>query len=162
MALQKFQELPDAPQKGRMFIYAGNDEDDRILLVESDDQCCWMYLTDENGDVPQVGVLLYNIVPSPSFEESIERHEQGFQPPLPSEYATSEAVQPPHTMDDFQVAWSETHEAVVVFIKGEEWALIEIEESIAYTRAIASPSPYGHPWDQGAYLGHFAEIELKI
>lgn len=161
MSLQSFRELPEAPQDGKIFVFAEHPETDRIALVEADDHCAWLYLTDEDGEVPEVGVLLYNIQSNPSFEESLSRHEEGHQPPLPDEYASAEAIQGHQDKSQFKLAWSEMGDALVFFLGNEPWAVIEVDEKLAYSRAIKSISPYGHKWDQGVYLGHFAEIEFQ-
>lgn len=159
--MSKFQRLEGSPQEGGIQAYAQAPESNRIILLESDDYCCWAYLTDEDGNVPEVGVVMFNSCPNPTFEESLERHEQGFQPPLPEEYATSESVHMGIQLEDFEAHWDEMNEAVLVTLKKEPWALIEVGEKIAYSRSIGSISPYGHAWDQGVYLGYFADIEFQ-
>lgn len=159
--MSKFQRLEGSPEEGSIHAYVQAPESNRLVLIESDDYCCWCYLTDEDGNVPEVGVVLYNSCPNPTFEESLERHEQGFQPPLPEEYATSESVCLDAKLEDFEAHWDEMNEAVLISLKGEPWALIEVAEHIAYCRSIKSISPYGHAWDQGVYLSYFADIEFQ-
>jgi hypothetical protein len=159
--MSKFQILEGSSPEEGIKAYVQAPGSDRIVLIESDDFCCWAYLTDEDGNVPEVGVLIYNSCPNPTFEESLERHEQGFQPPLPEEYATNESIHLGVQIGDLEAHWDEMNDAVLVTLKGEPWAIIEVKEQIAYSRSIRALSPYGHAWDQGVYLEYFAHLEFK-
>lgn len=160
MGLQPFEEAPSDANPDKKFVFLENPTSGRVAIVEEDEKSCWLYLTDDDGEAPVVSVLLYNVVECPTFEDSLAWQEEGQQPPLPNEYGSVDSIQGSKETKSFQLAWSDTDEAVLFSLDNQPWALIEIEELLAYSRAFDESCPFGNAWDQGAYLEYFAELEF--
>lgn len=120
----------------------------KCILVQGDTHSVWAYvidITDHKDEIEFDGFICSRgtIVQTKDEIEAYINDDQGFAPPLLTEYKNEHSVIKNLTETDIEIHWNKN--IVRVFIKGVEYLKMELETKKSYSKGISKSGPYGIP-----------------
>jgi hypothetical protein len=123
----------------------------RLVVLEADDRCAWLYLTEPGSRRPERDAFAYSPGPLTTAEQVRAEAKEGLAPSLPSDYASGRAVIADARAEDFTFLWAADGESVALLRRDEPIAMIVAGSKRGHSKALARSAPHGEPWDEVAY-----------
>ena len=143
-----------APAEG-IFLSSRNAVSGRHAVFEDNGASAWLYLTEAGSQRPERDVFVYSPIEPVAKESAIAEAKAGKPPPLAADYAVSSEPFASPAVASLSFLWSADGQSVSLLHEGEPIAMIAAESQQGFSKAVARPGPYGLPWNQSVYRGHF-------
>lgn len=123
----------------------------RLVVLEADDRCAWLYLTGPGVRKPEKDAFAYTPGPLTDSDRARAEAKDGLPPSLAADYASGRATIEGARSEDFTFRWSADGRSVALLRRGEPIAMIVSDSKRGYSKALSRSGPYGEPWDQPTY-----------
>ncbi|MCK7591175.1 hypothetical protein M0G43_11365 [Subsaxibacter sp. CAU 1640] len=126
----------------KIFIQSSSPINGQILIIEEDDYSVWCYILDKNkSEIEFSGFLCSVGDPTKTNLDLNKIKDSGLPPPLIAKYANEYSYSKNLKESDISIKWFETK--VEIFIKGEKYLLMDLEDKISYSKGLSMDGPYG-------------------
>ncbi len=120
----------------------------KCVLVQGDIHSVWAYvidITDNKDEIEFDGFICSRgtLIDDSNEIEAFINHNQGYAPPLLSEYKNEYSIINDLVGSDIKIDWK--HNIIRIFIKGIEYLKMDLETKISYSKGISKNGAYGIP-----------------
>ena len=126
----------------------------RHAILTHDDKSAWLYLHSPSEDPNRSGevastVFAFNLI-DPISVGSVQEYRDG-PPPIPTSYATNNAVIRDPAEHEWGIVWSIDGECVLTTRDGKPWCFTSSEHGYGFCQAVSANGPWGNPWDNETF-----------
>ena len=126
----------------------------RWAVVDVDDRCAYLYLTEPERPRPVVDCWLFNVCPPVTNDETLRLAQAGEQPPAPTGYVAPERCGP-RDPSAIEILWSADGLSVAARVFDEVLGFIAHATPPGISRDLLRPGPIGRLWNQHLYESIF-------
>ncbi|RCS28225.1 hypothetical protein DUT90_01195 [Polaribacter sp. WD7] len=125
-----------------------NYEMNKCVLVQGDIHSVWAYvidITDNRDEIEFDGFICSRgtLIDNSNEIEAYINHDQGYAPPLLSEYKNEYSIINDLIENDIKIDWKDN--IVRILIKGIEYLKMDLDTKMSYAKGISKSGAYGIP-----------------